>query len=67
MISFPGSFSFANLVIMSFATAKSAGDTRYESQDPFIQSTLVVPCNLDSNLSKECVFSTSNAIISEAR
>ena len=36
----PGSLSFAKLVVMSFAPAKSAEDTRYASQDPFIQSTL---------------------------
>ena len=36
----PGSLSFAKLVMMSFAPAKSAGDTRYASQDPFIHSTL---------------------------
>ena len=40
MISIPGSLSFANLVMMSSAPAKSAGDARYTSQDPFIQSTL---------------------------
>ena len=36
----PGSLSFAKLVMMSSAPAKSAGDARYASQDPFIQSTL---------------------------
>ena len=35
----PGSLSFAKLVMMSFAPAKSAGDARYASQDPFIQPT----------------------------
>ena len=40
MISIPGSLSFAKLVIMSSAPAKSAGDARYASQDTFIQSTL---------------------------
>ena len=34
------SLSFAKLVMMSFTPAKSAGDARYASQDPFIQSTL---------------------------
>ena len=32
----PGSLSFAKLVMMSSALAKSAGDARYASQDPFI-------------------------------
>ena len=36
----PGSLSFAKLVMMSSAPAKSAGDARYASQDSFIQSTL---------------------------
>ena len=40
MISIPGSLSFAKLVMMSSAPAKSTGDARYASQDPFIQSTL---------------------------
>ena len=35
-ISIPGSLSFAKLVMMSSAPAKSAGETRYVSQDPFI-------------------------------
>ena len=39
MILIPGSLSFAKLVMMSSAPAKSAGDARYMSQDPFIQST----------------------------
>ena len=43
MISIPGSPSFSKLVMMSSAPAKSAGDARYTSQDPFI-----VPYNLDS-------------------
>ena len=34
------SLLFAKLVMMSSAPAKSAGDARYASQDPFIQSTL---------------------------
>ena len=36
----PGSLSFAKLAMMSCAPANSAGDARYASQDPFIQSTL---------------------------
>ena len=42
---------------MSFAPGKSVGDARYASQ---IHS-FIVPYNLDSNLYKECVLSTSNA------
>ena len=37
VISIPGSFSFAKLVMMPSAPAKSAGDARYVSQDPFIR------------------------------
>ena len=44
MISIPSSLSFAKLVMMSSTPAKSAGDARYVSQDPFsccpIQSRL---------------------------
>ena len=40
MILIPGSLSFAKLVMMSSANAKSAGDATYKSQDPFIQSML---------------------------
>ena len=40
MIMIPGSLSFAKLVMMSSAAAKSAGDARYTSLDPIIQSTL---------------------------
>ena len=36
----PGHLSFTKLVMISPAPAKSAGDARYASQDPFIQSTL---------------------------
>ena len=36
MISIPGSLSFAKLLMMSSALAKSAGDARYASQDSFI-------------------------------
>ena len=32
----PGFLSFAKLVMMSSAPAKSAGDARYTFQDPFI-------------------------------
>ena len=35
MILIPGAPSFAKLVMMSSTPAKSAGDTRYGSQDPF--------------------------------
>ena len=34
--SIPDSLSFAKLVMMPFAPAKSAGEARYASQDPFI-------------------------------
>ena len=43
MISFPGSHSFAKLVMMSSAPAKSAGDARYSSQDPFIHDNQRCP------------------------
>ena len=60
MISIPGSLSFAKLVMMSSAPTKSAGDARYASQDPFIQSTLShIQYRLQSALG---VLSTSNAI-----
>ena len=36
MILIPGSLSFAKLVMMSSAPAKSVGDARYASQGPFI-------------------------------
>ena len=42
MISIPGSLSFAKLVMMSSAPAKSSGDARYASQDPLIH-LLIVP------------------------
>ena len=42
MISFPGSLSFAKLVMMPSAPAKSAGDTRYAFQDPFIQCHIIL-------------------------
>ena len=41
MISIPGFLIFAKLVMMSSAPTKSAGDARYASQEPFIQSTLL--------------------------
>ena len=34
MISIPGSFSFAKLVMMSSAVTRSAGDASYAFQDP---------------------------------
>ena len=48
MISIPGSLSFAKLVMMSSAAAKSAGDARYASQDPFIHS--MTDCPIQSRL-----------------
>ena len=33
----PGFLSFAKLVMMSSTPAKSAGDARYSSQDPFFR------------------------------
>ena len=53
MMSIPGSLSFAKLVMMSSARAKSAEDARYAS--------LIVPYNVGSKRNQECVFSTSNA------
>ena len=49
MISIPGFLSFAKLMMMSSAPAKSAGDARYVPQDPFI-CWLIVSLNLDSSL-----------------
>ena len=49
MISIPDSLSFAKVEMMSSASAKSAGDARYASQDTFIYSINVVPYNLDSD------------------
>ena len=60
MILIPGSLSFAKLAMMSSAPAKSAGDARYVSQDPFIQY-----CPIKSGLQsvlEECILSTSNAV-----
>ena len=48
MISIPVCPSFSKSVMTSSAPAKSAGDARYTSQDPF-HSINVVPYNLDSN------------------
>ena len=55
----PGSLSFAKMVMMSSAPAKSAGDARYASQDPFIYS-LIVHTILTQDAIGVC--STSNAI-----
>ena len=49
MILILGFLSFAKLVMVSSAPAKSAGDARHASQDPFIH-WLIVPLNLDFNL-----------------
>ena len=46
----PGSLSFAKLVMISSAPAKSAGEARYVSKIYSIHSINVVPYNLDSNL-----------------
>ena len=43
MISIPGSLSFAKLVMMSSTPAKSAGDARHASQDPFIHGNQRCP------------------------
>ena len=43
MISIPGSLSFSKLVMMSSAPAKSAGGSRYATQDPFIHSNQHCP------------------------
>ena len=52
---------FAKLVMMPSAPAKSAGDARYASQDPFVDRW-TVPYVLDSNLYKDCVLCTSNVM-----
>ena len=49
MILIPGSLSFAKLVMMSSALAKSAGDARYGSQDPFIHG-FIQGCPIQSRL-----------------
>ena len=54
----PGSLSFAKLVTMSSAPAKSAGDARYAFQ--FIQSTL--SHTISSPICIRSVLSTSNTI-----
>ena len=47
----PGSFTFDKLVGGGVIhPAKSEGDARYVSEDPFIHSFNIVPYNLDSNL-----------------
>ena len=51
MISIPGSLSFAKLVMMSSAPAKSAGDVRYASQNPFTHS--LIGCPIQSRLQKQ--------------
>ena len=61
MISIPASLSFAKLVMMLSAPAKSAGDARYASQDPVHSFNQRVLYNLDSNLYQECVLSMLNA------
>ena len=43
MISIPRSLSFAKLVMMSSAPAKSVGDATYASQDPFIHGNQYCP------------------------
>ena len=48
MISIPGFLFFAKLVMMSSAHARSAGDARYASQDPFIRWS--IECPLQSRL-----------------
>lgn len=66
MISIPGTFSFAKLVMMmSSVPAKYEGEARYVSQYRFIHSfvrSLIVPYNLDSKCNEECIFSTQNII-----
>ena len=49
IISIPGSLSFAKLVMMSSVPTKSAGDARYASQDPLIES-LNQRCFIQSRL-----------------
>ena len=49
MILIPGSLSFTKLVMMSSAPAKSAGDARYASQDPFIHGFMQC-CPIQSRL-----------------
>ena len=49
MILIPGSLAFTKLVMMSSSPAKSAGDARYVSQDPFIHS-LNQHCHIQSRL-----------------
>ena len=66
MVSISGSLSFAKLVMMSSAPAKSAGDARYASQDSFVHlfiDRLSHKISNDSKRSQGCVLSTSKAII----
>ena len=49
MILIPGSLSFAKLVMVSSTPAKSAGDDRYASQDPFIHG-FIQCCPIQSRL-----------------
>ena len=53
----PGPLSFAKLVMMSSAPAKSAGDARYASQDPFSP--------IQSRLESVLEVRTSNAVMLE--
>ena len=56
MISTPGSLSFAKLVMMSSAPAKSAGDARYVSQDPFIHSISMLSHTISTPICIRSVF-----------
>ena len=67
MILTPGFLSFAKLVMMSSAPGESAGDDRYASQDPFIQSTFIQSTlahtiSIPIRLYYQCVLSMFNAI-----
>ena len=59
MISIPGPLSFAKLLMMSSATAKSVG---MQICIPRSIHSSIVPYSLNSSLYKECVLSTSNVI-----
>ena len=59
MIFIPGSLSFAKLVMMSSAPAKSAGDARYKSQDPLNSINVAGP--IQSGL-QSAFFLRQNAI-----
>ena len=66
----PGSLSFAKLVMMSSAPAKSAGVARCAPQDPLIQSTffLIFDSDVEHLLcadhpsSRECLFYKSKTM-----